>query len=117
MNARTGNLAGKPPLGLKDAPAEDRPDYLAAVRNLPCCICAAWGLPQYGRSHAHHAICGRYGQTKSPDVMAIPLCWDHHQGPSGIHTQRAAWVAKHGPDTDWIAGTQDRLAHLLRPAP
>ena len=120
MTARIGDLAGRGPLGPKRAiqpqlrDTGKRPDYLAAVRQLPCCICTAWGFPQTTPTHAHHTICGRFGQRKTPDVQAIPLCWNHHQGPDGIHTRRAWWVDQFGPDVDWIAGTQDQLAHLLR---
>ena len=128
-----GNLAGKGPLGMKapkpeakgltraraikakprKARAGDDPAYLAAVRALPCCICAGWGLPQTTPTEAHHAICGRYGQHKTPDRMAIPLCRDHHTGPYGIHTQRAHWVEQFGLDVEYIAQTQDRLYRLL----
>lgn len=128
-----GNLAGKGPLGLKAPKPEaksltraraikakprkarpgDDPAYLAAVRLLPCCICTGWGLQQTTPTEAHHAICGRYGQHKTPDCMAIPLCRDHHTGPRGIHTQRAQWVASYGPDTDHIPATQDAVAGQL----
>ena len=100
-------------MGQKPAKAKARPDYLAAVRELPCAICANWGFPQQSTTAAHHVICGRYGQRKTPDIMAIPLCWNHHQGPDGIHTRREWWVEQFGPDTDFIAATQDALAHLL----
>lgn len=128
-----GNLAGKGPLGLKAPKPEatgltraraikakprkprlgDDPAYLAAVRALPCCICAGWGISQTTPTEAHHAICGRYSQHKAPDRMAIPLCRDHHTGPQGIHTQRAQWIASYGPDTNYIAATQDRVAGQL----
>lgn len=125
MTARFGNFAGKPALGLKGTQPKPqkrdtgkRPDYLRAVRELPCCICAAWGMPQLSPTTAHHPICGRYSQRKVPDVMSIPLCDGHHQGnfdrsKIAIHSHRALWVATYGPDTDWIAGTQDQLARLL----
>lgn len=101
------------PLGQKRPKARKRPDYLAAVRTLPCCICVHFGFPQIGPTYAHHTICGRHGQRKTPDVMAIPLCYAHHQGAMGIHTRREWWVGTFGADTDFIAGTQDQLAHLL----
>ena len=101
------------PLGLKPPKPKPRPDYLAAVRELPCIICQSFGYPQTTPTTAHHVICGRYGQRKTPDIMAIPLCHDHHQGAVGIHTIRTAWVERYGPDTDYVAVTQDRLAHLL----
>lgn len=120
MNARFGNLGGLPPLGPKIAQFKPqtrdtgkRPDYLRAVRELPCCICVGWGLIQTTPTHAHHTICGRFGQRKTLDILAIPLCWFHHQGPDGIHTRKTWWVNQYGPDTDFIAITQDKLEHLL----
>lgn len=112
------SLSGRGPLGLKqDAEARDA-YYLAAVRMLPCCICDAWGMPQLSPTTAHHCICGRYGTRKSPDSHAIPLCDGHHQGTFdtskiAIHRERKTWVEEYGPDTDWIAPTQDKL-ELLR---
>lgn len=102
------------PLGLKQPKSKPRPDYLAAVRELPCVVCRAYGEPQTEPTAAHHVIHGRYGQRKTPDVQAIPLCWRHHQGPDGVHTIPAEWKARYGLDVDYIAVTQDRLAHLLK---
>lgn len=120
MTIRIGNLTGKPPLGLKSSqpkpvrrPSGKDPAYLAAIHDLPCVICFHWGFQQTTPTQAHHTICGRYGQRKTPDRQAIPLCWHHHQGPDGIHTRKAWWVDQFGLDTDFIAGTQDQLAHLL----
>lgn len=112
------NLMAKPPLGLKEPKVGKRPDYLAAVRDLPCCICEAWGFEQNSPTQAHHPICGRHGTLKAPDTSAIPLCEGHHQGDFdthkvAIHRDRTLWVDWYGPDTDYIAPTQDKLAHLL----
>lgn len=113
MNARIGDLSGRGPLGLKQGRDGRDPAYLAAIHDLPCCICVAWGFPQTTPTQAHHTICGRYGQRKTPDRQAIPLCWWHHQGPDGIHTRRKWWVETFGQDTDFIAATQDAIAGQL----
>lgn len=91
------------------------PDYLRRVRELPCCICEAFGEQQLSPTHAHHVICGRGGNTKTPDEMAIPLCEGHHQGlfdtsKLAIHNGTRTWAEKYGPDTDYIATTQDKLS-------
>ena len=113
MTVRFGNLSGKPPLGLKAGKSKPRPDYLAAVRGLPCVICAGFEGPQRTPTEAHHCIHGRHSQRKTPDIMAIPLCREHHTGARGIHTRSAWWREQFGPDTSFIAITQDALAHLL----
>lgn len=107
------NIARRPPLGLKQPKAKARPDYLAAVRELPCIICTSFGEPQTTPTAAHHVIHGRYGQRRTPDVQAIPLCHFHHQGSGGVHTIPAEWRARYGLDVEYVAVTQDRLAHLL----
>lgn len=112
------NLARRPPLGLKPAKAKPNPAYLAAVHDLPCIICWSFGETQCTPTQAHHVFCGRFSQAKTPDEMAIPLCESHHQGSEGypriaIHRNKSAWVKAYGPDTDYVAVTQDALAHLL----
>jgi hypothetical protein len=109
------NLANMPPFGLKQPKAKPDPAYLASVRELPCCICQAFGEPQLSPTAAHHVIHGRYGQRKTPDCMAIPLCEGHHQGgfdtsKTAIHREPAKWKRLYGPDTDYVLPTQDALA-------
>ncbi len=111
------NLTGQP-IRQKQERAQPDPAYLAAVRALPCCICEAWGMAQNSPTNAHHPICGRHGTRKRPDHTAIPLCDGHHQGDFdttkiAIHRDRALWVEWYGEDTDWIAPTQDKLAHMM----
>lgn len=116
-----GNLAGKKPLGLK-GPKEPKPPrkpiktkprrttrekkdpaYLEAVADLPCVICNDWPV------QVHHPCCGRYSQAKAPDQDAIPLCWNHHLGPDGVHTRKKWWIEQFGPDTDYIAPTRAKI--------
>lgn len=125
MTARFGDLAGRGPLGPKGQPVPQtrdtgkRPDYLAAVRKLPCCVCQHHGEPQLSETQAHHVFHGRFSARRTPDTMAIPLCRDHHQGdgndPSrlAIHKAKSAWSDRYGFDHEYTAGTQDQLARLL----
>lgn len=114
------NLAGLPPIGLKQPRADDNPEYLNAVRQMPCWICFEFGMRQQSRTEAHHVFHDRFSQRKSPDEMAIPLCTDHHTGlgfdPSklAIHKAKAEWALHYGNDYDWTARTQDALAHMLK---
>lgn len=93
------------------------PAYLAAVRELPCCICDAFGEPQQSPTTAHHTIMGRYSARKTPDRQAIPLCDGHHQGTFdtskiAIHREPKAWAEAYGQDTDWVAATQDKIERM-----
>lgn len=98
----------------KQAKWPDDPVYIECVKQLPCCICEAFGEP-YGQapSDAHHPIHGRYSGAKSPDAMAIPLCKGHHQsgehGKLAIHRGKETWAEKYGLDTDYIAATEDAV--------
>lgn len=92
-------------------------EYLHAIHQLPCCVCEAFGFVQASPTEAHHTICGRYGNKRTPDRQAIPLCMCHHQGlrhdrdrsKLAIHQGKESWVKAYGPDTDYIAATQDKI--------
>lgn len=108
------NLLNKSPTGQKQPKAKPDPAYLRKVRSLPCCICEAWGYEQTSPTTAHHVIMGRYGNVKTPDRAAIPLCDGCHQGTFdttkiAIHREPELWRATYGPDTDWTAPTQDKI--------
>ncbi len=90
------DLFARGPLGLKPDKVAKDPARLAAVAQLPCCICGARPV------EVHHCISGRYSQRKAPDSMTIPLCYFHHLGAGGIHTNKSAWQAAHGPDTGYL---------------
>jgi hypothetical protein len=37
------------------------------------------------------------------DSKTIPLCWNHHQGPDGIHTLgKYVWREKFGHELDYL---------------
>ena len=113
------NLASRPPLGLKGAKAKPNPAYLKAVRELPCIICREFGEQQLSPTTAHHPVHGRFAQRKVPDEMAVPLCDGHHQGlwddsKVALHKEPSKWKRLYGEDHEWVAPTQDALAHLLR---
>lgn len=98
------NLARRPPLGLKaERPAKD-PAHMARVATLACVCCGARPV------EVHHCISGRYSQRKASDRETIPLCWNHHQGPEGIHTNKRLWEETYRLDTDYLPGVADALA-------
>lgn len=57
------------------------------VAALPCALCAA--RPP---SFVHHILQGRTPGRKVGDFLTIPLCWDCHQGPGGIHGDKRLWA-------------------------
>jgi len=107
------NLTGRP-IFEKPQKVGKEPEYLARVRDLPCCICREFGLPQQSPTAAHHCIHGRYGARKVPDRMSIPLCEGHHQGlrdtsKIAIHREPQRWRDLYGADTDWISWAENRV--------
>ena len=108
----TFQVPPRAPLGLKQPKAKPDPAYLALVRTLPCVIGLHFGEPCRGPIEAHHTICERYGQRKTPDRDAIPLCVLHHRGGDGIHGQKATWIARFGPDTAFIDATRDKITSM-----
>ena len=101
------------PVYEKPAKAGRDPGYLARLHDLPCCICDAFGMRQSTPTEAHHIICGRGGNRKTPDDDAIPICRAHHRtGEDGflaVHKHRKAWVEAYGLDTDYVAATRERV--------
>lgn len=64
---------------------------LEHVLKLPCAICTALGMQQEGRTFAHHIRTGQGASQRGHDELTVPLCWEHHQGKTGIHGDRSAW--------------------------
>ena len=101
----------------REIKATKNPLYLKAVRSLSCCICDGFGFTQTSATAAHHVIHGRYGMTKTPDRMAIPLCEGHHQGDQdtskiALHREPDMWRDAYGLDTEYTAATQDILDQI-----
>ena len=104
-----------PRVSKKKKAAQESPDgrlaaqYVKLVKTLPCAITG-----KHGPSDAHHTICGRFGARKESDWLVIPLCKELHQdGPEAIHNGKESWVAKHGPDTDYIIPTMTAVIKIL----
>lgn len=52
-------------------------------------------MDQQGPTYAHHPRFSEGMGTKASDYLAVPLCYEHHQGKTGIHGDRSAWnIAK-----------------------
>lgn len=79
----------------KTKPAADK-KHLTHIASLPCVICGYWPV------EVHHCISDRYSQRKAPDSETIPLCYNHHRGPEGIHTSKERWEAEHGKDYSFL---------------
>lgn len=105
---RVGDLAGRGPIGLKQAKpsrgTKAARDHMARVASFPCVCCGYWPV------EVHHCISGRFSQAKASDFETIPLCFAHHRGAEGIHTNKRQWEATYGADTDYLPAVRDMLA-------
>lgn len=108
MNARLGNLAGKPPLGQKGEKRKTRRDHktkaerehMAAVAALPCLVCGCWPV------EVHHE-----GRPRS-NMRVLPLCPRHHRrefGPGAYHYSPRAFYDAHGTSDELLV----RVARMI----
>lgn len=59
--------------------------WKSAVAALGCIVCAHFDIAQAGRTCLHHARSGQGMSQRASDFLVIPLCFEHHQGKSGVH--------------------------------
>lgn len=79
--------------------------YLGRIAGLPCALCARLGQQQSGRTYAHHIREGQGMSQRANDFLAIPLCYDCHQGPCGIHGDRSLLRVAKCEELDLLADT------------
>ena len=84
--------------------------YLDTIRRLPCACCGA-APPSY----AHHIRHGQGIGRKASDFLAVPLCHECHQGPHGVHGDRARLRARKLDELDLLADTISRLQVRAKP--
>ena len=101
--AHRGPLGQKPPKPDRRAPAGFA--HMARVKLLPCIAC---GAPP--PSDAHHCT---GGGMRRDNLKVIPLCLACHRGPQGYHARKRAWVARHGPDYDFLPRVAEMLLGLV----
>ncbi len=77
--------------------------HLDRIREIPCVLCAELGLGATP-AEAHHLESVRDGVS---DYAAVPLCAEHHRGPSGVHgLRRRGFEARYKlTDVDLLALT------------
>ncbi|WP_372570403.1 Ref family recombination enhancement nuclease [Ruegeria jejuensis] len=120
------NLAGLPPIGQKVQPltAKEKREgkkHMGRVKQLPCVICQLFGMTQNSPTEVHHWKSGRYGQKRTPDSEAIPLCHSHHnklrpypgdEDKVGFHNAQETWERLYGPDYGFIPVVRAALSDM-----
>lgn len=78
--------------------------HIGRVKSLPCVVCG-----EFGPSDAHHIRTGQGMSQRANDFLAIPLCKPCHQGPNGLHGDRALWKIYKMTELDALARTIEEL--------
>jgi hypothetical protein len=89
---------------MKRAATKAERDYVRRVKELSCGLCGA-----AGPSSAHHIRTGQGMGQRAGHHLTIPLCWEHHQGKTGIHGDQSAWRVRHVTELDVLDDTIGRL--------
>lgn len=75
-------------------------------------FCALCGAPP--PSSVHHILQGRTPGRKVGHWLTIPLCWNCHQGPNGIHGDKTLWNIFKKTEFDCLNETLEIIYGQLR---
>lgn len=78
--------------------------HLERIKMLPCACCG-----QCGPSSAHHIREGQGMAQRASDYLTIPLCYECHQGPKGVHGDRSMMRLLKLGELDMLANTIQAL--------
>lgn len=71
-------------------------ENMSAVASLGCCVCMRlYGPHEPAAVELHHIRRGTGMGQRSSHMDVLPLCFNHHRGPEGIHTYGTKGFAKH----------------------
>lgn len=87
----------------------DAKTYLARVHELPCVLCTELGIEQTTPTAAHHVRHGQGMSQRAPDWLACALCWDCHQGPTGLHGNRQRFRQAKWDEADAWSATAEAM--------
>lgn len=87
-------------------------NYLSEIRSMRCALCSILGVEQTSRTDAHHPRFAAGMSQRASDFLAIPLCHETcHQGPNGIHGDRALLKIAKVEEPELLAWTIQRRAN------
>jgi hypothetical protein len=72
----------------KHAPTKHEREWMGRVAALGCVVCRLMG---FGPTPAqvHHTREGQGGAQRAGNYLTLPLCPDHHTGPTGVHGDKS----------------------------
>ena len=77
--------------------------HMDRVASLPCACCGAEGV------QVHHIREGQGMSQRASNYLVIPLCYDCHQGPKGMHGDRTLMRIRKLGELDLLARTIEQL--------
>lgn len=77
--------------------------HLERIASLPCSLCGSTPV------HVHHIREGQGMAQRASNWLTIPLCPSCHQGPQGIHGDKAMLRVYKKTELDLLADTIRRL--------
>lgn len=88
----------------KQATASEK-RYMGKVASLGCIVC---GDP----ANVHHIREGQGMGLRAPHFLTVPLCYFHHQGEGGIHTQPKIFEMQNGSELSLLSETIRRIQEI-----
>lgn len=79
------------------------------IAGMSCVVCDALGIGQLTNTTVHHIREGQGMSQRASHWLAVPLCWDDHQGPNGVHGNRTRMRMAKMDELDMLAETIRRL--------
>lgn len=84
--------------------------HMGHIAEMPCILCTLLGQRQIGRTYVHHLREDQGMSQRASDFLTIPLCYDCHQGPHGIHGDRSLLRVAKVSELDLLAATMEERA-------
>ncbi len=81
--------------------------YHDLVAQVGCVVCGAPAC-------VHHARFPAGGGQRSGAFLVAALCWEHHQGGTGIHRDKKMFEMRYGSEMELVNETMRRVFQLTR---
>lgn len=86
----------------RDRPTAVGLEHMGRLKTMRCICCTLLDRKQEQITDVHHI---REERTARNDMLTIPLCWDCHQGPNGIHGDKTYLRILKMSEWDLLAAT------------
>lgn len=80
--------------------------HMGRIKAMRCVCCRLLGRQQQQITDVHHI---REGRQARSDWLTLPLCWDCHQGPNGVHGDKTYLRQLQMREFDLLAVTLEQL--------